>query len=42
MDMVTERYKLTCDRIREIAAAQEVAGIYKEFYKIMQIGRAHV
>lgn len=33
MDMVTERYKLTCDRIREIAAAQEVAGIYKEFYR---------
>ncbi|MDE7322468.1 MAG: aminopeptidase [Lachnospiraceae bacterium] len=31
--MITERYKLSCDRIREIAAVQEVAGIYKEFYR---------
>lgn len=33
MDMIRERYALSCDRIREIAAAQEVAGIYKEFYR---------
>ena len=33
MDMIRERYVLSCDRIREIAAAQEVAGIYKEFYR---------
>ena len=33
MDMITKRYMLSCDRIREIAAAQEVAGIYKEYFK---------
>lgn len=33
MDMVTERFKLSCDRIGEIAAVQEVAGVYKEFFE---------
>lgn len=33
MDIITERYELSCDRIREIAAAQETADTYREYFK---------
>ena len=33
MDMITERYELSCDRIKEIAAVQETAGDFREYFK---------
>ncbi len=33
MDIITERYQLSCERIREIAAMQEVVEDYKEFFR---------
>ncbi|MBO5033446.1 MAG: aminopeptidase [Lachnospiraceae bacterium] len=31
--MITERYELSCDRIKEIAAVQETAGDFREYFK---------
>lgn len=33
MDLITERYGLSCDRIKEIANSQEVANDYKDYFK---------
>jgi Leucyl aminopeptidase (aminopeptidase T) len=33
MDIITERYQLSCNRIREIATTQEVDKNYKEFFQ---------
>lgn len=33
MDIITERYELSCERIKEIVTAQEVAENYKEFFR---------
>lgn len=33
MNIITERYELSLGRIREIAAVQEVAGSYREYFK---------
>ena len=33
MDIITERYQLSCERIKEIATTQEVAENYKDFFQ---------
>ncbi len=33
MEVIRERYELSCGRIREIAAAQEVAGDYRDYFQ---------
>ena len=33
MDIITERYQLSCNRIKEIVTTQEVAENYKEFFQ---------
>lgn len=33
MEVIRERYELSCDRVREIAAVQEVAEEYKDYFK---------
>lgn len=33
MEVIRERYELSCGRIKEIAAAQEVAKDYKDYFK---------
>lgn len=37
MDIITERYQLSCERIKEIATTQEVAENYKDFFRGQQI-----
>lgn len=45
MDVISERYELSCGRIKEIAASQEVAADYKDYFKkvaefILMVARA--